>query len=181
MALTATLSTFDIALSDVDRHVYETLSFKVARHPSESATYCWTRVLAYCLEFQEGITFSKGGVSDPDDPPIMVRDLTGALKVWVEIGAPDAARLHKASKASPRVALYTHRDPRLVLRAYEGATIFRANELPVYAIDRDLLEALEPRLDRRVSLALSVTDQQLHLDFGGVVLSGAVEEFTLPM
>ncbi|MCU0633494.1 MAG: YaeQ family protein [Gemmatimonadaceae bacterium] len=180
MALTATISTFDITLSDVDRHVYETLSLKVARHPSETAEYCWTRVLAYCLEYQEGIAFSKGGISDPDDPPLMVRDLTGALQVWVEIGAPDAARLHKAAKASPRVALYTHREPRIVLRGYEGATIHRAAEIPVYAVDRALLAELAPRLERRVRCALSVTDRQLYLDFEGTVLSGEVEEFALP-
>ncbi|MCU0648418.1 MAG: YaeQ family protein [Gemmatimonadaceae bacterium] len=180
MAQTATISTFEIALSDVDRHVYETLSLKVAIHPSETAEYCWTRVLAYCLEYQEGIAFSKGGISDPDDPPVFVRDLTGAMQVWVEIGAPDAARLHKAAKASPRVALYTHRDPRIVLRGYEGATIFRVNEIPVYAIDRALLDELAPRLERRVRCALSVTDRQLYLDFAGTVLSGEVEEFALP-
>ena len=36
MALTATIHTFDIDLADADRHVYETLALKVARHPSES-------------------------------------------------------------------------------------------------------------------------------------------------
>ena len=111
MALTATLYNFEIDLSDVDRNVYEKLALKVARHPSESEAYLVARVLAYCLEYTEGIAFSPGGLSSPDEPPIAVRDLTGALRAWIEIGAPDAARLHKASKAAPRVALYTHRDP----------------------------------------------------------------------
>jgi uncharacterized protein YaeQ len=180
VALTATIATFDIALNDVDRHVYETLSLKIAQHPSESAEYLWTRVLAYCLEFEEGITFSKGGVSDPDDPPIMIRDLTGALRAWIEIGAPDAARLHKASKASPRVALYTHKEPRILLRAYEGVNIHRAAEIPVHVIDRALLDALVPRLDRRVTFSLSVTDRQLYLDFDGEVETATIETLSLP-
>ncbi len=110
MALTSTIYTFDITLSNVDRGVYEALSLRVAMHPSESPEYFTARLFAYCLEYTEGIVFSKG-VSDPDDPTIAVRDLTGALRAWIEIGAPDAARLHKAAKASPRVAVYTHRDP----------------------------------------------------------------------
>ena len=74
MALTATVYHFTIRLSDVDRGVYEALDLKVARHPSESDEYMIARVLAYCLEYAEGIAFSRGGLSEPDDPPIAVRD-----------------------------------------------------------------------------------------------------------
>ena len=99
VTLTATIYTFEIRLADVDRGVYETLALRVARHPSETAEYLVTRVLAYCLEFAEGIAFTQG-LADPDEPAIAVRDLTGALRVWIDIGAPDAARLHRASKAA---------------------------------------------------------------------------------
>ena len=104
MALNSTVYHFDVQLSDVDRGVYEALSLRVARHPSETEEYLVTRVLAYALEYAEGIAFSKG-LADPDEPAIVVRDLTGAVQVWIEIGAPDAERLHKASKASPRVVV----------------------------------------------------------------------------
>ena len=88
MALGATIYTFDIELADSDRAVYQTLNLRVAQHPSETPDYLLTRVLGYCLEYAEGIAFSKG-LSDPDDPAIAVRDLTGALQVWVDIGLPD--------------------------------------------------------------------------------------------
>jgi hypothetical protein len=100
MALGATVYVFEIRLADADRNVYETLSLRVARHPSESEEYLLTRVLAYCLEFTEGIAFSSGGLSNPDEPALAIRDLTGALQSWIEIGAPEATRLHKASKAA---------------------------------------------------------------------------------
>src|SRR5688500_9534408 len=115
VALTATIYTFDIQLAHVDRGVYETLALRAARHPSETEEYLLTRVLAYCLEYAEGIAFSKG-LAEPDEPALAVRDLTGALRVWIDVGAPDAARLHKASKAAPRVAVYTHRDPAAPVR-----------------------------------------------------------------
>ncbi len=110
MALGATMYVFEVRLADADRGVYETLTLRVARHPSETAEYLVTRLFAYCLEYAEGIAFSKG-LSDPDEPAISVRDLTGALQAWIDIGAPDAARLHKAAKAAPNVAVYVHRDP----------------------------------------------------------------------
>lgn len=180
MALTATVYSVDVSLSNVDRGVYEQLSIKAARHPSESEEYFLTRLLAYCIEYQEGITFSKGGISDPDDPPIMVKDLSGAWKVWVEIGAPDAARLHQASKASPRVALYTHKEPRLLLRGYEGQRIHKAEQVEIYAVDRELLASLAGHLDRRISWTLSITDGQVFLDVDGESYSGALERIALP-
>ncbi len=180
MALTATLYSFDVALNDVDRGVYEQLAIKAACHPSESEEYLLTRVLAYCLEYTDGIAFSKGGISDPDDPPLMVKDLTGAWRSWIEVGAPDAARLHKASKASPRVALYTHKEPRLLLLGYEGQRIHKADAIEVFAMDRTLLAELIDRLERRMAFSLTVTDGQLFIDVGGASLSGSVERLRLP-
>ena len=178
MALTSTMYTVDVALSDVDRGVYESLSIKAACHPSETEEYFATRILAYCLEYTEGISFSKG-LSEPDVPAISVRDLTGALSAWIEVGSPDAARLHKASKASPRVAVYTHKEPRLFLRAYEGERIHKAEALELYAVDRELLAQFVQRLERRMKFAMTVTDHQLFLDFDGESVSGAVERLTL--
>ena len=74
MALTATIYNIDIDLADADRQVYETLALRVARHPSESEAYLLTRVLAYALEYTEGIAFSRG-LSEPDEPAITIRDL----------------------------------------------------------------------------------------------------------
>jgi uncharacterized protein YaeQ len=176
MALGATIYNFEIQLSDVDRNVYEALALKVARHPSESEDYLVTRVLAYCLEYAEGIAFSRG-LSDPDEPPLAVRDLTGMLQSWIEIGAPSAARLHKASKAAPRVALYTHRDPATLQRQFAGERIHRAEALELYAVDRDLVEGLVARLERRMAFGLSVTDRHLFVSHGDATLSGDVERF----
>ena len=178
MALTATIYTFSIQLSDVDRAVYETLALKAARHPSETEEHLLTRVLAYCLEYAEGITFSRG-ISDPEEPALSVRDLTGALKVWIDIGSPDAARLHKAGKAAPRVAVYTHKTPAQIQRQLAGERIHRSEALELYAIDRELIAGLARRLERRMKIDLSITDRHLFLSIGDITLSGAVERVRL--
>jgi uncharacterized protein YaeQ len=173
MALQATIYNFDIELADNDRGVYESLALRVARHPSESEDYLVARLLAYLLEFVDGIAFSRG-ISDPDDPTIAVRDLTGAIETWIDIGTPDAARLHKASKAARRVVVYTHKDPRQFLNRLAGEKIHRAHELELYAIDRALVGALVARLDRRVAFSVSVADRELYISIGDENLSGAV-------
>lgn len=174
MASGATVYNFEIDLADSDRNLYETLSLRVARHPSESEEYLVTRILAYALEFTEGIAFSTGGLSDPDDPAITVRDITGALRVWIEIGSPDAARLHKAQKASPRVVVYTHKDADRLAGRLSGERIHRAAELELYAIEPSLIAALVERLDRRVTFALSVSERDLFVSIGSESLEGKV-------
>lgn len=178
MALRATVYHFAIRLSDVDRGVYAPLEFKAARHPSESAEYLVTRVLAYCLEYAEGIAFSRG-LSDADEPALSVRDLTGALLAWIDIGSPDAARLHKAGKAAPRVVVYTHKDPALLRRQLEGEKLHRAEALELIAVDRQLVAEFARRLERRMQLELSVSDRQLYLSIGEATLSGALERIRL--
>jgi uncharacterized protein YaeQ len=178
LALSATIYHFVIQLSNVDRGVYESLALKVARHPSEAEDYLVARVLAYCLELTEGLAFSRG-LSEPDEPALAVRDLTGELRAWIDVGAPDAARLHKAAKAAPRVAVYTHKSPETLLRQLAGERIHRAETIELYAFDRDLIAGLAARLERRMVFDLSVTDAHLFVSIGDATLSGELERVAL--
>ena len=167
MALGATIYTFDIDLADSDRAVYQALNLRVAQHPSETPDYLLTRVLAYCLEYAEGIAFSKG-LSDPDEPAISVRDLTGARQVWVDIGLPEPDRLHRASKAARRVAVYTHKDPAQWAGKLADAKIHRADKLAVYAIDRPWLARFVGRLERRMAFSLARSEGEIYLTVGDI-------------
>jgi uncharacterized protein YaeQ len=180
MALTATIYTFDIQLTDVDRAVYETLDLRVARHPSETEASVVTRVLAYCLEYAEGISFSKG-ISDPEDPAIAVRDLTGAMRVWIDIGAPDAARVHRAGKVAERVVVYTHKDPEQLMRQWSGERIHRLEELELYSVPASLLEPFVDRLARRMAFALSVSGKDLYITMDDGTIEGTIERHALAL
>jgi uncharacterized protein YaeQ len=179
MALPATIHNFDIELADSDRGVYESLALRLARHPSESEEYLVTRLLAYLLEYAEGIEFSRG-VSEPDDPALFVRDLTGAITTWIDIGTPDAARLHKASKSGARVVVYTHKSPQQYLKQLAGEKIHRGDELEIYAVDRALVAELAARLDRRVGFSVSINDRELLISIGTDSLTGVVTRLPQP-
>jgi uncharacterized protein YaeQ len=179
VALTATIYNFDIDLADTDRGVYESLALRVARHPSESEEYLLTRVLAYLLEYGAGIEFSAG-LSTPDEPAISIRDLTGARRAWIEIGTPDAERLHRASKASARVAVYVHKDPGQFLARLAGERIHRGEAVEIWSIDRALTTSLAARLERRMNMAVSIADRELFISIGGETLAGAVTRCDIP-
>lgn len=169
MALGSTIYNFDISLSDVDREVYEQISLRVAQHPTETDEYMLTRVLAYCLEFCEGIELAKA-LEDPSQPAVWAKNYTGDILLWVEVGMPDAEKLHRASKAARRVAIYTHRDPDMLRRNLAGKTIYRADDIPLFAFDRAFLAPLLAKLDRRMRLSLSVTEHHVYVEAGGEVI-----------
>jgi uncharacterized protein YaeQ len=106
--------------------------------------------------------------------------LTGILRAWIEIGTPDAPRLHKAAKLGPRVAVYTHKDPTQWLRSLQGARIHRPEALELYAIDRALVTALAQGLERRMSFALSISERELFISSDAGTQNGVVRRFILP-
>lgn len=177
MALTATLHRLRIALSDVDRGVYEELDLRLAQHPSETTRYLYTRAIAYALFYEEGIAFSRG-LSTTDEPAVWLRELDGRIRLWIDVGAPQAERLHKASKQAERVVVFTYHDPRVLVREAEGKPLFRREEIEGCALDPAFLDALAEVTARNASWDLVRTGGQLYVTIGGATLEGKVERFS---
>jgi uncharacterized protein YaeQ len=175
MAEAATIYSLETELSDVDRGVYQTLGLRLARQPSETIEFMLTRVLAYCLEYTEGIAFTEG-VAAGDQPAVIVRDLTGRITTWIEVGMPDAQRVHRGSKLAGRVAVYTHRNIAQVLEQLEGKQIHQASGIPVYEFGRGFVESAAAAVERRTAVSVSVIERQLYLDVGGRAFSTAIAE-----
>jgi uncharacterized protein YaeQ len=178
MALSATVYRFQIELSDVDRGVYDALDLRVARHPSESIHYLLTRVIAYALLFEDGIAFCRG-LSTTDEPALWVKDLQGNLRAWVEVGTPSADRLHKASKACPRVVVFTQHDPRLLIREAETRAIHRAEAIEVYALDSTFLDQLAAMTDRNARWTLLRNEGLVYVTAGEQTVSTTITRHTL--
>lgn len=179
MALTATVYHLQVSLSDVERAVYEELDLRLARHPSETLRYLLTRLLAYCLSFEDGIAFSKGGLSSSDEPPIAVRDPTGLFLAWIDVGAPSADRLHKATKAARRVVLFTEVPHAQLLREARTRTIHKVEQIEVLRIDPALITALEAKVDRNTKLEILRNDGQLYVTVGGETISSELVRCSL--
>ena len=175
MAIGAMIHTFTVQLADMDRGVYEEYPLRAARHPSETDAYMLTRVLAYGLEYSEGITFGEG-ISSTDEPAVLVRDLTGRILTWIEVGAPDAERLHYGSRLSERTVVYTHRDPQKVLAPWVGKRIHRGDEITVQSFDPGFIDAAAQHLERRNTMTLSITERELYLDLNGTTLTSTIHE-----
>jgi uncharacterized protein YaeQ len=176
MALPATMRRVHIALADSDRGVYEELDWRVAQHPSESDRYFVARVLARALEHGEGLEFSKGGVSDDSEPALVQRDLRGDLVAWIEIGSPAPDRLHKASKAAPRVVVYTWKNADQLVEAIRERGVHRAEDLELNVLAAEWLDAIAVTLDRSNTWELSIAGGQIYLTINGALFEGSVEK-----
>jgi uncharacterized protein YaeQ len=164
MALPSKLYRFKIELSDVPNERYQSLDFRVAQHPSESLNFLLTRVFAYALNFQDGIEFSAGGLSDPDQPCLRVVTATGDIRIWIEIGNSSAKKIHKASKASPKLKIYTYKDPKVLLNEMNSEEIFRKSEIEVHSIPASALERMAEKLKKENRWTMVVMEDNVMIN-----------------
>lgn len=175
MGIGAVVHTFTVQLSDLDRGVYEELTLRVARQASETPENLLLRVIAYSLEYEEGIELSQGIAAD-NEPAVVVRDLTMRTTGWIEVGAPDAARLHFGSKLADRTAVWTHRDPARLVETWSGKSLHHASDIRVYGFEPGFLETAAEWIGRRNELGLTRTEGVLYLEMGGHQASSAITE-----
>jgi uncharacterized protein YaeQ len=161
----ATIYRFHLELSDIDRSIYEKLDLRLALHPSESITYLLTRLIAFALNVEPGLEFSKG-LSDPDEPCISAEDPKGGKALWIDIGNPSARRLHKASKAAKNIKIYTYKNPIPYLKELENEKIHQAEKIEIYSIDPEFLLKLEAHLQKSNDWLVLRNQESLNIHIG---------------
>ena len=178
MALTSTLYRFQVELSDVDRNLYQTLEFRAAMHPSESLPFFVTRILAYCLNFQDGLEFS-GGISTPEEPAIKVMGLTGGIDLWIDIGNPTTKRIHKASKSCKEVRIYTHKDAQMLAQELQEKKVHKVSEIGLFSLDQRFLNALGATLSRDNKWEMTSNGGELYVGVGRETFQSRLEKQAL--
>lgn len=179
MAHPSTLYRFRIDLTDIDRGLYQSLDFRTAMHPSESELYLMTRVLAYALNFEDDLIFSKEGLGNPDDPTISVVDSGGGYKLWIEIGNASARKIHKATKASEKVKIYTYKNPEPMIEELRGADIYQPERLELFFFEEKFLKQLASGLARDNTWNLIHNESTLMIQTGANAVEGEVKRLAL--
>ena len=172
MGLTVTLYRFQIELSDIPRGIYETLDFRVAQHPSETLPYMLTRVLAYALNTQDGLTFAPTGLHDPDAAAISIDSPNGGFQLLIEIGSPSARKLHKATKMARLVKVYTYKNAESLINEIRTEKVHRGNEIEVFSLAPGFLTQLSDVLKRDNRWAILYDDGTISVQVGETSISG---------
>ena len=162
MALKATIYKADLQIADMDRHYYADHALTIARHPSENDERMMVRVLMYALYAQEGIAFTKG-LFDVDEPEVWVKDLTGEIKLWIDTGQPDDARLRKACGRADQVVLVCFSSSCDIWWKGIAPKLTRLENLTVLQLPADTSQALAALAARSMQLQCMVQDGEVSL------------------
>jgi len=161
VALKPTIYKFRISLSDLNQDHYDSLNLTVAQHPSEKVERMMARVLAYCINAQEDLTFTKG-LSEIDEPDIWVRTLDDKIALWVDVGEPAVDRIKKASRLAEEVKIYCFNSKADVWWSQTEQKIkqFKAS---VYQFDWENIQALAALVERTMDVSISITGDSAYI------------------
>ena len=155
MALKPTIFKFAIALCVIDENQYLDLNLTVAQHPSETLERMMVRVLAYCLNLEDGLEFTRG-LSENDEPDLWQHSLDGRILQWIEVGEPATERLRKASYVAERVRVYSFNSKSEVWWRQSGSEI-DATRIKVFRFDWDEICQLASLVQRTLQLSITVS------------------------
>jgi uncharacterized protein YaeQ len=166
MALKATIYKAELQIADMDRNYYADHTLTLARHPSETDERMMVRLFAFVLYACEGLTFAKGLCVD-DEPDLWQKDLTGAIKLWIDVGLPDEKWLRKACNRSDRVVLinYSARTSDIWWEQNRNA-LSRMDKLTVLSISPEECDTLSALANRTMRLQCTVQDGQVWITDG---------------
>lgn len=179
MALKSTIFKADLQIADMDRQYYDGHMLTIARHPSETDERMMVRILAFVLNASEALTFGKG-ISADDEPDVWLKDLTGAIDLWIEVGQPDEKRILKACGRSNQVIIYSYSSMSNIWWNQIANKIDRAKNLSVFNLPAATSQALAKLAQRNMQLQCTIQDAQVWINGDGESLLIDLQTLKVP-
>ena len=107
MALKATVFKADLQVANLDQNQFGDYSLTLAQHPSETIERVMIRLLAFALYASEDLRFGRG-LSNEEDAAVWEIDPSGVIRLWIDVGLPDEARVKKACSRADRAVIITY-------------------------------------------------------------------------
>ena len=180
MALKATIFKADLQIADIDRNYYHDHALTIARHPSETDERMMVRLLAFALHAGPDLLFGKG-LSTDDEPDLWHKDMTGIIKVWIDVGHPDERRMRRACGRAERVFVYAYGGHGTgVWWDQVNRKMERSNNLTVVSLPAPDVQALARLAQRNMQLHCMIQDGQIWLGNDKDRMSVEPETLTSP-
>lgn len=164
MAIKPTIFKLQISLSDVNRNYYDALNLTVAQHPSETMERMMARVLAYCINAQEQLVFSRG-ISATEEPDIWAHTLDGNLALWIDVGEPAVERIKKASHIAKNVKVYSFNTKSGVWWE-QGHPRFAELSVAIFQFEWASIKALAALVQRTMDMSVTITGDSAYVATG---------------
>lgn len=161
MALKPTIYKLKIALSDINRNYYDTLNLTIAQHPSETVERMMVRVLAFCINAEEQLTFTKG-LSSIEEPDIWARTLDDQLSLWIDVGEPAVDRIKKATRLASTVKVYSFNSKSDVWWD-QGQTKFNELKASFFRFPWQSIQSLATLVQRTMDCSVTITGNSAYI------------------
>ena len=161
MAIKPTIYKLRVSLSDLNRDYYDTLSLTIALHPSETIERMMARLLAYCINAQEHLSFTKG-LSSIEEPDIWVRTLDDQIALWIDVGEPATERVKKASRLADKVSIYSFNSKSDVWWQ-QGESKFKQLKVSVFRFDWQSIQSLAALVERTMDFSVTITGDSAYV------------------
>lgn len=161
MAIKPTIYKFRISLSDLNRDYYDTLNLTLAQHPSETIERMMVRVLSYCINAEETLTFTKG-LSETDEPDLWLRSMDEQTLLWIDVGEPAVDRVKKATRLAKKVLVYSFNSKSDVWWAQLQN---KMKQLPVsvFRFEWEEIVSLAALVQRTMDMSISITGDSAYI------------------
>lgn len=165
MALKPTIFKFKIALSDLNRDYYDTLNFTMAQHPSETTERMMVRAMAYCINAQEHLAFTKG-LSSVEEPDLWARTLEGTTSLWIDVGEPNFDRVKKATRLAAEVKVYSF-NTKSDVWWHQGQAKFSELKAAIYRMHWAGVQALAGLVQRTMDFSITISGDSAYIAADG--------------
>lgn len=161
MATKATIYKALLNIANMDSHYYAEHNLTMAKHPSETNLRLMVRLIAFILNADDALAFSKG-ISQDDEPDLWTKSLGGDIELWIDLGQPDEKRIKKACGRSEEVIIYTYQEG--MAEAWWksiNTSLTRFKNLQV--IHLEIVGDIEALAKRAMNLQANISDGELTL------------------
>jgi uncharacterized protein YaeQ len=170
MALKSTVVKAELQISDLDRHYYASHNLTVAQHPSETDERLMVRLLAFALFAEERLEFGRG-LSQDDEPDLWLKELTGEIDLWIDLGQPEEARIRKACGRARRAVVVTYSGRSAdIWWEKNAASLARSGNLSVIDIAAETVAQLTALMARGMRLNVMIQDGEVQVLGGDVTV-----------
>jgi len=161
MALKPTIYKLKVALSDLDREVYETLNLTIACHPSETLERMMVRVMAFCFNAQDQLVFCKG-LSDTEEPDLWSHSLDGNLELWIDVGEPATDRIKKATRVASAVKVYCFNNKASTWWELNRSSLAGLS-VSIFQFQWNEIQTLAKMVDRTMDISITISDSSAYI------------------
>jgi uncharacterized protein YaeQ len=161
MALKATIYKAILNICDQDRNYYEEHHLTLAKHPSETDERMMVRLLAFAMYADENLTFGKDISAEGHEPTLWIKDMTGDIDLWIEIGQPDEKSIRKACSRVKQVVLILYGAQTDLWWKHNQRELIQKNNLTVIQLPYTATQSLAAMAERTMTLTCNIEDEQI--------------------